>query len=471
MPPKPPPLQHHKRPCRQLGEFLHRSYSGILTLMSVYHCVPAANPLDATVVIPGSKSLTNRALVAAALADGTSVLSNVLFAEDTMLMMDALRTLGIAVTADEQGCAVEVTGCNGHIPESSGDLFCGNSGTTIRFLTAMAALGNGRFQLDGIARMRKRPIGALGEVLQALGAGIEYLGEEGFPPIVVHASGLHGGHVAFDSPQSSQMVSALLLAAPYASRDVFIEVAGDVPSIPFLKMTTAVMDRFGAGVLEDDTWSRGDRTIRFIVEAPQCYQSSSLLIEPDATNASYFLAAAAVAGGRVTVEGLGTHSMQGDIGFVNVLERMGCRIEREATQLSITSPPDGARLRGIDIDLNDMPDTVPTLAVLALFADSPTTIRNVANLRLKESDRIAALHRELSKLGAVVEELPDGLIIHPPSRLIPAAIETYDDHRMAMSFAIAGLKCPGLVINDPQCCAKTFPDFFERFERMIAVRE
>jgi len=333
----------------------------------------------------------------------------------------------------------------------------------------MAALGNGRFHLDGIARMRKRPIGALGEALQALGVGIEYPGEEGFPPIVVHARGLRGGHVTFDSPQSSQMVSALLLAAPYASRDVFIEVAGDVPSLPFLKMTTAMMERFGVGVLEDNEGPGEKRNIRFVVEAPQRYQAASFAIEPDATNASYFLAAAAVAGGRVTVQGLGVHSVQGDIGFVDVLEAMGCRVERETTRISILAPPEGSSLHGIDIDLNDMPDTVPTLAVLALFADSPTAIRNVANLRLKESDRLAALHCELSKLGAVVEELPDGLVIHPPNKLTPAEIDTYDDHRMAMSFALAGLKCPGIVINDPQCCAKTFPGFFERFDRMIAT--
>jgi len=445
--------------------------------MSVYHCTPASGPLEATVVVPGSKSLTNRALVTAALADGSSVLRDVLFAEDTLLMMEALGTLGIAVTADEAESAVEVTGCNGHIPESGADLFCGNSGTTLRFLSAMVALGKGRFQLDGIARMRKRPFGALGEALQALGAGIEYLGEDGFPPIVVHARGLRGGHVAFDSPLSSQMVSALLLATPYASRDVFIEVAGDAPSLPYLKMTTAVMERFGVGVLGDDggITRRGqkpavqgrDKTLRFIVEAPQRYQAASYSIEPDASNATYFFAAAAVAGGRVTVQGIDLDSVQGDIGFVNVLEAMGCRVERGPMRLSVLAPPEGTGLRGIDIDLNDMPDTVPTLAVVALFAETPTTIRNVGNLRLKETDRLAALHRELTKLGAEVEESPDGLIIHPPQRLRSTAMDTYDDHRMAMSFAVAGLRCPGLVIHDPQCCAKTFPDFFERFQRMI----
>ncbi len=459
----------------------------MLARMSAYRCKPVSGPLDATVVLPGSKSLTNRALVAAALADGTSVLRNVLFAEDTLLMMEALRTLGIALTSDEYDCVVEVSGCRGHIPESEANLFCGNSGTTLRFLTALVALGQGRFHLDGIARMRKRPIGGLVEALQALGAGIEYPGEEGFAPVVVHAHGLRGGHVAFDSPQSSQLVSALLLAAPYASRDVLIEVAGDVPSIPYLKMTTAIMERFGVAVLEDlgDSRARGlparrdfvppaaqepRGALRFIVEAPQRYQAASLSIEPDASNATYFLAAAAIAGGRVVVQGLGLASVQGDVGFVDVLERMGCGVSREPTRLSVEGPPEGVRLRGIDVDLNDMPDTVPTLAVLALFADSPTTIRNVGSLRLKESDRLAALRQELTKLGATVDERPDGLIIRPPERLTPAAIDTYDDHRMAMSFALAGLKCPGLVINDPQCCAKTFPDFFERFERICVAQ-
>ncbi len=437
--------------------------------MSVYHCIASTQPLDAVVEVPGSKSLTNRALIASALADGTSILENALFAEDTYLMMEALRALGIAVTADERSCTVEITGCGGYIPESEGNLFCGNSGTTIRFLTALVALGNGRYQLDGVARMRKRPIGELGQALQALGTGIEYPADEGFPPIVVHAHGLRGGHVHFDSPRSSQMVSALLLAAPFASRDMMIEVAGDVPSVPFLKMTTAVMERFGVPVVEDNRQGPNG-VFRFIVEAPRRYQPTSFSIEPDATNATYFLAAPAIAGGRVTVPGLTKRSFQGDIGFVDVLERMGCRVDREESGLTVSGTRAGERLRGIDVDLNDMPDTVPTLAVLAIFAATPTAIRNVANLRLKESDRLGALASELRKLGGAVDERSDGLVISPPKHVTPATIETYDDHRMAMSFALAGLKCPGLIINDPQCCDKTFPHFFERFEQMSAAQ-
>jgi len=229
-----------------------------------------------------------------------------------------------------------------------------------------------------------------------------------------------------------------------------------------VRMTTSLMNDFGVAVVEDF-----EEGARFIVEAPQHYRAANLAIEPDATNATYSLAVPAVAGGRVTVRGLGRDSVQGDVGFVDVLERMGCRVDRGSDELTVFGPPAGERLHGIDVDLNAMPDTVPTLAALALFADSPTTIRNVANLRVKETDRLAALAKELRKLGAIVEECPDQLTIHPPIEITPAAIDTYNDHRMAMSFALAGLRCPGLVINDPECCAKTFPDFFTRFEAML----
>ncbi|MHC4695357.1 MAG: 3-phosphoshikimate 1-carboxyvinyltransferase [Planctomycetota bacterium] len=429
-------------------------------LMAVYECQPAPGPLDAMVTLPGSKSITNRALIAAALADGNSLLTNVLLADDTRLMMDALRALGIAVTVDEHDCVAEVTGCHGQIPASEAELFCGNSGTTIRFCTALVALGHGRYKLNGVERMRERPIGGLVEVLETLGSGVEFLGRKGYPPIAIHANGLAGGHVAFKSPPSSQMVSGLLMAAPYARRDLFIDVKGQVLSASYLKMTVAVMDLFGVCAIEQ--YDKAEA--KFIIEAPQRYQGGTIAIEPDASNATYFLAAPAIAGGRITVKGLGTDSIQGDAAFVDVLERMGCGIERAATQLTVSGPGEGKRLCGIDVDLNDMPDTVQTLAVVALFADGPTVIRNVANLRIKETDRLSALTRELTKLGAAVEEQPDGLRIDPPERIIRAAIDTYNDHRMAMSFALAGLRDHGVVINDPRCCAKTFPDYFDRFE-------
>ena len=430
--------------------------------MAVHHCRPLDKPIDARVQLPGSKSLTNRALVVAAMADGNSLLKGLLLSEDTRLMIDALRALGVTITIDETDCMAEVTGCRGQFPAADANLSCGNAGTVMRFCTAMVATGVGTFELCGVERMHERPIGELVEALRALGAGVEYGGVEGHPPLVVHANGLRGGHVSLSSPPSSQFVSALLLAAPCSARDVLIDVTGDVPSVPYLRMTTAVMDAFSVVVVEQYQ----DGGARFIVAAPQRYCGRTYRIEPDASNATYFLAAPAIAGGRVGVVGLGTSSVQGDACFVDVLERMGCRVERETDSLSVSEPAPGGRLRGIDVDLNDMPDTVQTLAVLALFADGPTTIRNVANLRVKETDRLAALTCELTKLGASVEEFDDGLRIVPPADITPATIDTYDDHRMAMSFALVGLKVPGVVINNPSCCGKTFPDFFERFDRL-----
>ena len=432
---------------------------------SSYNCQPVDRPLDAVVTVPGSKSITNRALIAAALADGSSILSNLLLADDTRLMFEALRSLGIRITVDESECLAEVSGCRGLIPVSEGKLDCGNAGTVIRFCTALVSLGQGRFELDGVERMRQRPIGGLVDVLQSLGAGVEFLDRQGYPPLAVHANGLTGGHIEFRSPPSSQFVSAVLLVAAYAARDVLVDVTGDVTSEPYLRLTASVMDAFGVSVIEQ---YRQDEA-KFIVSAPQRYRATTYAIEPDASNATYFLAAPAIAGGRVSVTGLGTASQQGDARFVDVLERMGCVIERKADRLTVYGPENDAPLQGIDIDLNDMPDTVQTLAVLALFADGPTTIRNVANLRVKETDRLAALQRELTKLGARVEERPDGLKIEPPKVIVPATIDTYDDHRMAMSFVLAGLRVNGVVVRNPGCCAKTFPDFFQRFEGLAPV--
>lgn len=434
--------------------------------MTTYKCRPTQRPLDATVSLPGSKSITNRALVTAGLADGTSLLRGILLAEDTRLMIDALRALGIAVTIDEAACVAEVSGSYGRIPADQAKIGCGNAGTVLRFVTALAALGHGRYELDGVARMRERPIGGLVEILRALGAHVEYTGQDGFPPLTVHSYGLSGGHVSFHSPPSSQLVSAVLVAAPCAARDVLLDVTGELPSKPYLKMTTEIMSRFGVAVVEQ---YQSDGA-KFIVAAPQRYQATPFAVEPDASNATYFLAAPAIAGGCVTVQGLGTDSIQGDARFVDVLEKMGCRVERAPNQLTVHGPGGGSKLRGVDLDLNDMPDTVQTLAVLALFAEGTTLIRNVANLRVKETDRLTALRQELGKLGAKVDELRDGLRIHPPERVTPAAIDTYNDHRMAMSFALVGLKVPGLEIRNPQCCAKTFPDFFARFEALSGTK-
>lgn len=427
--------------------------------MNHFTMTPLKGPLDAKVRVPGSKSLTNRAMVTAALARGTSTLRHVLFADDTVRMMDALRALGFAVRADETAAQAVITGGGGHIPATDAHIDCAAAGTVMRFGAALCALGDGRYRLDGVARMRERPVAELVDALRLLGALVEYEGRDGYPPVIVHARGLAGGTVDFDSPPSSQMVSAILLAAPAARSDVMVEIAGELVSKPYVQMTLAVLRAFGAEVIEADGR-------RFIVPAPQPLKSTEYVIEPDASNASYFLAAPAIAGGRVTVEGLGTNSVQGDARFVDVLERMGCVVTREPTRLTVHGPPDGARLRGIDVDLNDMPDMVQTLAVAALFAEGPTTIRNVANLRLKETDRLAAVATELRRVGAEVDELADGLVMTPPAQIRPATIQTYEDHRMAMSFALLTLAAPGVEIADPSCVGKTFPDFFDRFMAM-----
>jgi 3-phosphoshikimate 1-carboxyvinyltransferase len=417
----------------------------------------ALRPLDATVKLPGSKSLTNRALIIAGLARGASRLEGVGLADDTRCMMEFLRRLGIEVDLDVHRCAATVRGGGGHIPADEADLFCGNAGTVMRFGTAMCCLGSGRYRIDGVERMRNRPIGPLVDVLRDLGASIGYEGREGFPPLTVGAGGLHGGQASMRASESSQFVSAVLMAAPYARTDVMLHLVGEVVSEPYIRMTLRMMEDFGAGVLAD----RG----KYIVPAAQTYAGRSYRIEPDASAASYFLAAAALTGGRVTVEGLGRHSVQGDVGFAGVLEQMGCRVEQDETSTTVTGPKEG-RLRGVDVDLNAMPDMAQTLAVLALFAEGPTNVRNVANLRIKETDRIAAVAAELTKFGATVQARDDGFAVTPPAAPRPAEVDTYDDHRMAMSFALAGLRLDGVVIHGAECVSKTFPEFFEVFAGM-----
>ncbi len=417
----------------------------------------AIGPIEATVKLPGSKSLTNRAFIIAALAHGTSTLHGVGLADDMRYMIDFLKGLEIDVTVDEARRIATVGGCGGHVPAGEADLFCGNAGTVARFGAAMCCLGMGRYRIDGVERMRSRPIAPLVNVLRDLGASIGYEDKEGFLPLTIAGNGLRGGQASLTADQSSQFVSAVLLAAPYARGDVMLHLVGEVVSQPYIRMTLQMMEDFGVSVLAD----RG----RYIVPALQTYTARTYRIEPDASAASYFLAAAALTGGRVTVEGLGRRSLQGDVGFVHVLEQMGCRIEQDDASTTVTGPKDG-RLRSVDVDLNATPDMAQTLAVLALFADGPTNIRNVANLRVKETDRIAAVATELAKFGAKVRPREDGFSIEPPARPQPAAVDTYNDHRMAMSFALAGLRLDGVVIKDAGCVSKTFPEFFEVFEGM-----
>ncbi len=417
-------------------------------------------PLRGTVRLPGSKSLTNRYLACTALADGRSLLRGASLSDDAHAMLAALGALGINAGVEDEAGTLSVVGGRGHIPETDADLNVGHAGTAMRFLTALVALGHGRYRLDGSPRMRQRPIGPLVDGLRALGALVEYEGVEGYPPLVVHARGLAGGEVAFATPPSSQYVSALLMVAPYAQQDVLVSVAGRLTSRPYVDMTIATMRALGVEVLEGDDQ-------RFVVAASQRYRAGEYTIEPDATAATYFWSAAAITGGAVLVRGLTRASRQGDVGFVDVLAQMGCRLHASAEGLGVAAPADG-RLRGVAVDLNEMPDTVQTLAVTALFADGPTEIRNVGNLRIKETDRIAALASELGRLGARVTARADGLTIHPPARVQPAAIETYDDHRMAMSFALAGLCVDGVVIREAGCVSKSFPGFFDALARLAA---
>lgn len=406
-------------------------------------------PLAASLRPPGSKSITNRALVCAALADGTSTLQGVLNSDDTRFMIESLRQLGLKVDPGEQPQTLVIEGCGGRIPRQSADLFIGNSGTSVRFLTALAVLGHGHYRLDGVPRMRARPIADLLDALHALGADVRSEAGTGCPPVVVHADGLRGGRAAIRGDISSQFLSGLLMVCPYASTPVELSVAGDLVSGPYVRMTLGVMRSFGVALDEADL-------TRFCFPAGQAYRGTTYKIEPDASAASYFWAAAAITQGKVRVEGLSRDALQGDVQFCQILAQMGCDLEYCAEGIAVEGRP----LRGVDVDMKAISDTVQTLAAVALFAEGTTTIRGVAHIRHKETDRIVDLARELRKLGASVEEFPDGLRI-TPGELHPASVETYDDHRMAMSLALVGLRLPGVVILDPGCTSKTYPQFFD----------
>ncbi|REK05995.1 MAG: 3-phosphoshikimate 1-carboxyvinyltransferase [Planctomycetota bacterium] len=420
--------------------------------MSNLEIQPVTAPPQAGVRPPGSKSLTNRALVCAALAAGQSRLTGVLDSEDTRVMLDALAALGIEV--GREGDTAEVVGCGGKLPARTADLYIANSGTSVRFLTALAALGHGTYRLHGTPRMHERPIQDLLDALATLGVRAESESGSGCPPVVVHADGLPAGKATIRGDVSSQFLSGVLLAAPCASGVLEIDIDGRLVSKPYVEMTLAVMRAFGAQITV-----AGDAR-RFTIE-PAGYRGTSYAIEPDASAASYFWAAAAITGGRVRVEGLGSASLQGDVAFCDCLRQMGCRVDEDPAGTTV----EGGRLAGIDVDMNAISDTVQTLAAVALFAEGPTNIRHVEHIRHKETDRIAALACELRKFGANVEERSDGLRIVPGS-LHGATIDTYDDHRMAMSLALVGLKIPGVVINDPGCTAKTYPDFWQDLERL-----
>lgn len=413
--------------------------------------VPVARgPVTARVTLPGSKSYTNRALPIAALAAGRSTLHGALDSDDTRFMLAALRALGVDATADWDTATIRVAGGDGGFPARTADLFLGNSGTSMRFLTALVTLGHGRFRLDGNERMRRRPLGPLIDGLRSIGLRITCEGEDGCPPIVVETDGLPGGVVTMPGDVSSQYFSALAMTLPYARAPLEIRVEGDLVSKPYIDMTVATMRDFGVTLQHDDYR-------RFYVEPGARYRGRDYAIEPDASAASYFFALAAVTGGSITVERLPPSTLQGDITFVDVLERMGCRVERGHADVTVSGP---ATLGGIDIDMNAISDTVQTLAAIAPFARDPVVIRNVRHIRYKETDRLAAVVTELRRLGIDVDESEDGMVIQPGNPR-PAVVQTYDDHRMAMSFAILGARAGGIRIADPACVSKTVPGFWD----------
>jgi 3-phosphoshikimate 1-carboxyvinyltransferase len=407
----------------------------------------AAGPVTGRVRPPGSKSITNRALVCAALARGESRLRGVLDSDDTRVMAAGLAALGAGLDADWAAGVIGVRGTGGSIPARTATLDCAASGTTMRFLSAICGLGIGTYRLDGTARMRKRPIGDLVAALAEL--GIEAVAESpgDCPPVVIRSAGLAGGRAAVRGDTSSQFASGLALAAPCMAGGLELSFTGELVSLPYLEMTRQVMEAFGARCTVTD--------LRHWQIPATGYDGREYAIEPDASAASYFTAAAALTGGRVRVEGLGRKSLQGDVAFCDALERMGCEVTWEDDAVTVA----GRAARGIEIDMNAISDTVPTLAVVALFAAGETAIRNVAHIRDKETDRISDLVRELRRLGGAVEERPDGLIIRP-APLHAARLQTYDDHRMAMSLALAGLRVDGVEIEDPGCVAKTFPGYW-----------
>jgi 3-phosphoshikimate 1-carboxyvinyltransferase len=409
---------------------------------------PAAGPITGHMTPPGSKSLTNRALVCAALARGRSTLTGVLDSEDTQIMGAAWRALGVEIQESEDRTRCEVQGCGGQLPADRGTchaLFMGNSGTSIRFLTAALAACGGQYLLDGVPRMQQRPIGDLGAALRQLGADVSCRDGQ-FPPVQVNSQGLVGGRADVAANLSSQYLSGLLLAAPLAHNPVQLTLVGELVSEPYVDMTCAIMRDFGVQV---------ERRERDFHIAPQAYQGRDYAIEPDASAASYFWAAAAITGGDVTVHGLHQQSLQGDVDFVSCLAQMGCRVEYQPNAIRVIGGP----LQGIRVDMNRISDTVQTLAAVALFAQGTTEVRGVAHNRVKETDRIEDLATELRRLGATVETFPDGLAI-TPGPLRPTRVETYHDHRMAMSLALVGLRQPGIVIDNPGCTAKTYPNYF-----------
>lgn len=410
--------------------------------------------IDALVRIPGSKSVTHRALITAGLADGESLLKEFLPCEDTLFTLSALRELGVQISIE--GANTIVSGTGGEFPFAQGrkEIYLGNSGTSYRLLLSTVALARGDYVLTGTPRMQERPVGDLVRALNNLGVEASCMEQDNFPPVLIRAKGIHGGRVEIPGELSSQYVSSILLSGPYAEKEVEIEIRGRLVSRPYVDITLDVMKMFGVEVNRD-----GYRCFR--ISAGQRYHPCQFIIEGDVSAASYFWGAAAVTGGTLTTENIHPHTTrQGDVVLLDILEEMGCRVERETERVVVQ----GGELSGIEVDMGALPDMVPTLAAIALFARGKTAIRNVSHLRLKESDRLGAVALEWGRLGGRVEELEDGIIIHGGERLSGGVMDPHNDHRLAMSLAIAGLRVPGIKIKNEHCVNKSFPRFWELWD-------
>jgi 3-phosphoshikimate 1-carboxyvinyltransferase len=405
-----------------------------------------------TVCVPGSKSLSQRALVAAALARDNSIISNVLISQDTLYLIDGLRALGAKIASSKEGFFI--SGTAGKIINSGKELFLGNNGTALRFLTALVCLGEGKYTLTGEKRLCERPVGALVEALKEMGADI--FTQNNCPPVEINANGLTGGKITLRDIESSQYVSALLLCAPYTPKGMDLSLQGGVVSTPYIDLTIAVMKDFGAKIIQTGKYE-------YHVNAGEIYRGREYCVEGDASSASYFFLAAALLGKTIRVTGINRQSKQGDIRLLDVLEKLGCEVRSEENWVEVTV---GSLAKGdFTFDLNDMPDMVPTLAILAAFRNGQTIIENVSHLRIKESNRLEAMVAELNRSGIEAREMPEGLVIQG-GKMRPAKIETYNDHRMAMSFAIAGLVVRGIEISDKKCVDKSFPAFWEELEKI-----
>ncbi len=414
-----------------------------------------------SVQLPGSKSISNRTLLLAALAKGTTEIRDLLKSDDTDRMLEALASLGVSITKTAEN-DYEVVGTGGNFPSKEADLFLGNAGTAFRPLTAALAFSGGTYKLHGVPRMHERPIGDLVDALRQAGADIQYLGQEGFPPLLIKPARIAAkSAIKIRGDVSSQFLTALLMALPMTGQETQIEMASELISKPYIEITLKLMAQFGVNVQRDD-WER------FTVPAATGYQSPGrVFVEGDASSASYFLAAGALGAGPLRVQGVGAQSIQGDVAFADALEAIGVKITKGENWIEASAP--SLPLKAFDRDFNHIPDAAMTLAVVALFCDGPSRLTNIASWRVKETDRITAMATELRKLGARVEEGEDWLRITPVEKLIPnVAIDTYDDHRMAMCFSLASFGGVPVRINDPKCTAKTFPTYFDVFKAVVS---